>query len=243
MAAFDDRAMTYQALRDVARSQKRYWPDGRVNNVYPNGDGKRDIPDATEQYVDWVWQTYMTTGDRSQLASLYPVVKNISDYVARAIDPKTGLVTNLPGGGSDYLYGLVDWPPQMRYGYDMATAARTTENVLAVDVFRLVAAMGCGAAPAARPSAERSRRGPERLTNAMHAPSAAARRRARRRPRGQRHAEQARVADRERDRPGVRARAARRRSTRSPTTSCSLRNSIGVSTFGYLLTALHTRRP
>ncbi len=142
MAAFDDRAMTFQALRDVARSQRRFWPDGRVNPVYPNGDGKRDIPDSTEQYVEWVWQTYLATGDTSQLASLYPVVKNISDYVERAVDPGTGLVTRLPGGGSDYLYGLVDWPPQMRYGYDMATAARTTENALAVDVFRRVAEMG-----------------------------------------------------------------------------------------------------
>jgi alpha-L-rhamnosidase len=67
------------------------------------------------------------------------VVKNISDYIGRAINPNTGLVTNLPGGGSDYLYGLVDWPPQSRYGYDMATAARTTENILAVDDFRDVA--------------------------------------------------------------------------------------------------------
>jgi alpha-L-rhamnosidase len=141
MAAFDDRAMTFEALRDFARSQKRYWPDGRVNVVYPNGDGKRDIPDSTEQYAQWVWRTYQTTGDLDQLASLYPVAKNIADYIDRAIDPKTGLVTNLPGGGNDYLYGLVDWPPQSRYGYDMATAARTTENILAVDVFRDVADM------------------------------------------------------------------------------------------------------
>ena len=167
MSAFDDRAMTYQALRDVARSQKRYWPDGRVNNVYPNGDGKRDIPDATEQYVDWVWQTYLQTGDASQLGSLYPVVKNISDYVARAIDAKTGLVTNLPGGGSDYLYGLVDWPPQMRYGYDMNTVARTTENVLAVDVFQLVGRMAVALhRPAAERDVEVARA--EKLTAAMH---------------------------------------------------------------------------
>ena len=133
--------MTSQALRDFARSQARYWPDGRVNAVYPNGDGKRDIPDSTEDYVEWVWKYWMTTGDRDQLAALYPVVRNITDYLARAIDPKTGLVTNLPGGGGDYLYGIVDWPPQMRYGYDMNTAARTTINVLAVDDFRRVAAM------------------------------------------------------------------------------------------------------
>ncbi len=142
MAAFGERALTSQALRDFARSQARYWPDGRVNVVYPNGDGKRDIPDATQTYVEWVWQNYMTTGDPDQLAALYPVVRKISDYVARAIDTKTGLVTNLPGGGSDYLHGAVDWPPAMRYGYDMNTTARTMMNVLAVVDFQRVAAMG-----------------------------------------------------------------------------------------------------
>src|SRR5262249_3159067 len=41
MSAFDERALTFQALRDFARSQKRCWPDGRVNVVYPNGDDCR----------------------------------------------------------------------------------------------------------------------------------------------------------------------------------------------------------
>ena len=139
MAAFGERGLTFDEVRDFARSQRRYWPDGRVNAVYPNGDGRRDIPEGTLQYVEWVWQLYNTTGDRQQLASVYPVVKNIADYVERAVDAKTGLVTNLPGGGGDYQYGIVDWPPNMRYGYDMATVARTTENILAVNVFERVA--------------------------------------------------------------------------------------------------------
>jgi alpha-L-rhamnosidase len=141
MAAFGDRSMSTAAVRAFAASQRRFWPDGRINAVYPNGDGRRDIPDATEQYVEWVWQLYSATGDRDELTLLYPVVKNVADYVARAIDARTGLVTNLPGGGEDYLYGIVDWPPNMRYGYDMKTVARTTENILAVDVFQRVAAM------------------------------------------------------------------------------------------------------
>ena len=141
MAAFGDRSMSAAAVRSFARSQRRYWPDGRINAVYPNGDGKRDIPDGTEQYVDWVWQLYNATGDRRELTLLYPVVKNVADYVARAVDAHTGLVTKLPGGGDDYLYGAVDWPPNMRYGYDMQTIARTTENILAVNVFQRVAAI------------------------------------------------------------------------------------------------------
>ncbi|HET9729835.1 MAG TPA: family 78 glycoside hydrolase catalytic domain, partial [Acidimicrobiia bacterium] len=142
MVAFGERALTFQALRDFANSQRRYWPDGRVNVVYPNGDGKRDIPDATETLPLWVWYAYQQTGDRDLLESMFPVVNNIANYVSRAIDPKTGLVTRLPGGGSDYLYGAVDWPPQMRYGYDMNTAARTTMNVLALEDFRIAHEIG-----------------------------------------------------------------------------------------------------
>jgi len=33
MAAFGERSMTFEALRDFARSQAKYWPDGRVNAV------------------------------------------------------------------------------------------------------------------------------------------------------------------------------------------------------------------
>ena len=149
--AFGERNLTWQALRDFARSQSRYWPDGRVNAVYPNGDGKRDIPDLTEDYVGWVLREYELTGDRVTLAQLYPVITNIATYVANAIVAQVGLVANLPGGGGDYAGGIVDWPIQMRYGYDMTTLARTTENVLAIEVFREVAA---AARALHRPAAE-----------------------------------------------------------------------------------------
>lgn len=158
MAAFGDRMVTSQMLTDFEHSQTKYWPDGRVNAVYPNGDGKRDIPDYTEDYVAWVWKYWMASGDRDQLAALYPVVHNITDYLARAIDPKTGLATNLPGGGGDYAGGMVDWPPQMRYGYDMNTVARTTLNIVAVNDFQLVAAMAQALGqPASESEAETSR--------------------------------------------------------------------------------------
>lgn len=146
MHGFGDQNLSWQALRDFARSQARYWPDGRLNAVYPNGDGKRDIPDNTELYPEWLWQYYLSTGDRATLAAYYPVAVGIADYVGRAIDRTTGLVTRLPGGDGDYLYGIVDWPPAMRYGYDVNTAARTTVNALAVDVFdrtsQIAAALG-----------------------------------------------------------------------------------------------------
>jgi alpha-L-rhamnosidase len=237
MAAFGDRALTFQALRDFARSQKRYWPDGRVNAVYPNGDGRRDIPDATERYVAWVWQTYEVTGNRGELALLYPVAKNISDYVHRAIDPTTGLVTRLPGGGSDYLYGIVDWPPQMRYGYDMTTAARTTENIQAVEVFTRVADMA--RALGRPPSEERLERArAARLTDAIHSRL--------RRPNGvlvdgldvnsmpSKHASQ--IANAYALAFGL-VPAAQVDTVADYVVS--LRNAMGVSTFSYLLDALH----
>jgi alpha-L-rhamnosidase len=73
------------------------------------------------------------TGDLTTLREVLPTVEHIADYVTRALDPVTGLVTRLPGGDGDYLHGIVDWPPAMRYGYDVRTVARTTVNVLADD--------------------------------------------------------------------------------------------------------------
>ena len=137
--AFGERQLTWQALRDFARSQKKFWPDGRVNAVYPNGDGARDIPDFTEDYVGWVLRYYEQTGDLATLAALYPTISAIADYVAHAIVPEVGLVVNLPGGGGDYAGGIVDWPPAMRYGYDKASPALTTVNILGIEVFRDVA--------------------------------------------------------------------------------------------------------
>ncbi len=82
--AFGEQNLTWQALRDFARSQARYWPDGRLNVVYPNGDGARDIPDNTERYPDWAWQYFVATGDRTTLGALAPVATR----VARSTSPR-----------------------------------------------------------------------------------------------------------------------------------------------------------
>jgi alpha-L-rhamnosidase len=137
--AFGEPALTRQAILEFAASQARYWPDGRVNAADPTGQGARDIPDYTEVFPAWVWETYLDSGDRDLLATAYPVLVNVTDYIARYTDANTGLVTNLEGGGTDYKGGLVDYPFNMRFGYDMATAARTTVNMLAVDAFRRTA--------------------------------------------------------------------------------------------------------
>ncbi|MES9539863.1 family 78 glycoside hydrolase catalytic domain [Actinomadura sp. NPDC000600] len=139
MGAYGERRLTRQAIREFMASQARYWPDGRLNAVYPNGDGKRDIPDYTEMFPGWVWDYYQQSGDASTLAEAYPVMSAVAGYVRRYIADGTGLVTNLEGGSGAYKYGIIDWPATMRYGHDMDTAARTVVNVLGVDVLNATA--------------------------------------------------------------------------------------------------------
>jgi alpha-L-rhamnosidase len=148
MGAFGERDATQQAIREFLYSAKRFWNTGndlgRYNAVYPNGDGKRDIPDYSLMFVDWVWRYYQETGDRALLAEAYPSIRDTADYVLRHIPadgPTAGLVTRLSGGSGAYQYGIVDWPEPGRFGYDMTAAARTTINAQGVDVLRTTAQM------------------------------------------------------------------------------------------------------
>jgi alpha-L-rhamnosidase len=151
MSGNAERSLTRQALQEFANSQKRFWPDGRLNAVYPNSDGGRDIPDYTEMYVFWAARYFQMTGDRVLLEKLYPVLVNVADYVWNYKNESTGLITNLAGGSGEYQYGIVDWPTSGRDGYDMTTAARTTVNILAVEVARSVASL---ATALGRPAAD-----------------------------------------------------------------------------------------
>ncbi|WP_206515666.1 family 78 glycoside hydrolase catalytic domain [Georgenia faecalis] len=148
MGVFGERAHTQQAIAEFLNSADRFWNSGedlgRYNAVYPNGDGKRDIPDYALMFVDGVWRYYSETGDRALLARAYPYMRQTADYVLRHIPaegPTAGLVTRLTGGSGSYQYGIVDWPEHGRFGYDMAAAARTTINAQGVDVLRDVARM------------------------------------------------------------------------------------------------------
>ncbi|MEU4677671.1 family 78 glycoside hydrolase catalytic domain [Micromonospora sp. NPDC023737] len=158
MGAYGERDATQQAIREFLRSAARYWNTGddrgRYNAVYPNGDGKRDIPDYSLMFVDWVWRYWIETGDRALLAEAYPAIRDTADYVLRhipATGPTAGLVTELAGGSGAYRFGIVDWPEPGRFGYDMSAAARTTINAQGVDVLRTTARM---AAALDRPAAE-----------------------------------------------------------------------------------------
>jgi alpha-L-rhamnosidase len=131
MSVMGDRVMYDRVMNEFMQSQDQYWPDGRLNSVYPNVDGKRDIPDYTQSYLVWVWDYYEQTGNAQFLIDNYARLKKIADYVDRYKNEKTGLIHNLAGGGGGYLYGIIDWPDNMRYGYDMTTAERTVINAYA----------------------------------------------------------------------------------------------------------------
>ena len=94
---------------------------GRINAVYPNDDNARDIPDYTQSYLVWVWEYYQQSGDLAFLATNYTALTNVAQYVNRDLNPVTGLITNLLGGGGSYQNGIIDWPSNMRFGYDMNT--------------------------------------------------------------------------------------------------------------------------
>ncbi|WP_181407501.1 family 78 glycoside hydrolase catalytic domain [Nocardioides sambongensis] len=145
MTSAGERVASRQAIREFMLSQARYWQTGndagRYNAVYPNGDGKRDIPDFTEVVPSWIWNYYLDTGDRALLEETYDELVATAGYVRRhiATDGATaGLVTRLSGGSGQYLYGIVDWPAHGRFDYDMNATARTTVNALGVDVLRTV---------------------------------------------------------------------------------------------------------
>ncbi len=144
-----ERTTTKKAIMQFLDSADRYWNSGndlgRYNAVYPNGDGKRDIPDFTINVPVWVWDYYTRTGDKDLLEYAYSYLRNTADYITRSI-PETGaaarLVTKLEGGSSSYEYGIVDWPAVGRYGYDWngtKSGVRTTVNALSVRAFDTVA--------------------------------------------------------------------------------------------------------
>ena len=73
-------------------------------------------------YLAWVWEYYLQNGDLAFLNTNYTQLTNIAQYVNRSLDPTTGLISQLYGGmfGS-YTNGIIDWPPNMQFGYDLNT--------------------------------------------------------------------------------------------------------------------------
>ena len=153
MSLFGEHAYTAQALREFGWSAARYWnsgeDQGRYNAVYPNGDGKRDIPDFSLMVPEWAEEYYHRSGDLALVTELLPHLCDTADYALRYIPadgPTAGLVTSLGGGSGPYLHGIVDWPAPGRFGFDMDCAAKTTVNAQAYSALmstaRLCAAAG-----------------------------------------------------------------------------------------------------
>jgi Bacterial alpha-L-rhamnosidase 6 hairpin glycosidase domain/Bacterial alpha-L-rhamnosidase C-terminal domain/Alpha-L-rhamnosidase N-terminal domain len=140
MDSLGERSLTRQAILEFAQSQTRFWPNGALNAVYPNGDGKRDIPDYSEMFPEWVMRYHQITGDDSLVAQVLPTMRRVADYIWSAVD-STGLVHQLPGGSGPYLNGIIDWPAAMRYDTVLEdNGSRTVINALAVGAMRAVAA-------------------------------------------------------------------------------------------------------
>ena len=134
MAAFGETNLTRKSLQEFAQSQRRFWPSGAVNKIYPTGLGALDINEFTEIYPEWVWQYWMHTADGALLAEVYPVLVRLAGYVAGALDPSSRLVSNLASTDIYYPYPVV-----------------TRLNILGVNVFRRTAD---AAAALGRPSSE-----------------------------------------------------------------------------------------
>ena len=149
MVAFGEQNLTRKSLLEFAHSQRRYWPNGAINKIYPTGLGAGDIDEDTEIYAEWVWQYWLHTGDDTLLHALYPTLVRLAGYVGRAVDGSTGLVTRLPS---------ID-----RAGLDLPVTTRV--NVLAANVFGRA---GDVASVLGRPSdAERHRRRRRALVDAI----------------------------------------------------------------------------
>ena len=152
--------------------------------------GALDINESTEIYAEWVWQYWMHTGDRALLEAVYPVLRNIADYVQRAVaaDDRTGdlaarhqRLLRLPGRH----------PTQRAGGQRVPPGRRTWAHVL-----------GRPAGEVARPAAPAG--GPDRGGQPPADPS---RRHLRRRAPGRRQPDADRLADRQRLCRGLRRRA------------------------------------
>ncbi|MBD0725839.1 hypothetical protein B6A10_11665 [Flavobacterium sp. L1I52] len=138
MSVMYDRTMNSRVLNEFLQSQDQYWPDGRLNAVYPNVDGGRDIPDFTQSYLVWVWDYYMQTGNLEFLKNNYSRLKKIADYVDAYKNEQTGLIHRLKGGKGPYEFGIIDWPATMRYGYDVAVDSRTVIDTYAYEDFNII---------------------------------------------------------------------------------------------------------
>jgi alpha-L-rhamnosidase len=162
MRCYGDQNLSWQGLRDVLRGQVRYWPDGRTNAVYPNGDGARFYATSCARYVEWLWRYYAGTGDTATALRLYPSASKAAAWLwsagqADGSSNTTGL-----------LYGLGDTSNgDPVYGYDLTVAADIASNVLAVNAYNRITQLALLAGDSAGGALSQARA--TRLTAAVNA--------------------------------------------------------------------------
>jgi len=143
MKCFGERDLTQAALRQFAHSQEKYWPDGQVNAVYPNEDGKRQIRDWTQSWVMWAYDYYMQTGDLELIGDLFDHLVKTGEFNKRSENKTSGLVDwgscDMEAGWKSYHTGIVDWPE--RYGYDLTTSQRAVLSCNAYQNYMQIAEM------------------------------------------------------------------------------------------------------
>jgi alpha-L-rhamnosidase len=138
MEVENERVLTRSRLNEFIESMVEFWSRGadigRVNACYPDDNNARDIPDYTQMYMDWVWEYYLQTGDIAFLNTNYTQLTNIAQYVNRDLNPANGLITRLYGGTSgSYTNGIIDWPPNMQFGYDLNTVRSPGNTATVID--------------------------------------------------------------------------------------------------------------
>jgi alpha-L-rhamnosidase-like protein len=162
-----ERALTREFIDNLIYSQERWWIAGspaqdstwgEINAIYPDQDGKRDIPDYTEMFPELVWDYYLQTGDLATLAAAYPTMRNVATYVSDSVygsGQAAGLVCQLDSysSSSAYRYGIIDWPATDRYNTVVTNSGvDTVVNMRAVEDYRALAgaarALGDNAAAA-----------------------------------------------------------------------------------------------
>jgi alpha-L-rhamnosidase-like protein len=149
-----ERALTRELIDNLIYSQQRWWIAGspaqdstwgEINAIYPDKDGKRDIPDYTEMFPELVWDYYLQTGDLATLAAAYPTMRNVATYVSDNIyagGQAAGLVCQLDSfsSSSAYRYGIIDWPSTDRYNTVVTNSGvDTVVNMRAVEDYRALA--------------------------------------------------------------------------------------------------------
>ena len=139
--------MSWQALRDVARGQARYWPEGQVNAVYPNDDGAdlRDLHGALPRVALALLRVDRRPGDTAGCST--PSATQAVDWLWSRAPGRHG--TPLRPGRHD------NGDPV--YGYDLSVAADTASNALAVNAFNRVAQLAEVAGDTAQAATQRAR--------------------------------------------------------------------------------------